>query len=785
MKTRSERRLLRLVGLAGIVLILAGAGTGAFIIRRAFPQIAGRLVIRGLLAPVEIIRDRWGIPHIYAQNTHDLFFAQGYVHAQDRLWQMDFNRRVPSGRLSELFGEATLTSDRFLRVIGMRRTAEAEAAHLDPESTGVLAAYAGGVNAYLSANGSRLPPEFTLLRYRPEPWGPADSLAFGKLLSWTLAGNWRDQLLRAQIIARFGAGALRTLLPAYPPDAPVIVPAEAASKRVGTAALLRLLDVSPAAQGIGSNNWVLSGARTASGHPMLANDPHLEAQMPSIWYEMHLVGGPYDVAGATLPGIPGVIVGHNDRIAWGVTNAAPDVQDLYIERFDPADPGRYLFRGRWESASSVREVIGVRGRREPVMETVRLTRHGPILNDVVGGLDPFLALRWDALRPGTVSTAVLRLDRARTWDEFRGALRLWTGPAQNFVYADREGNIGYQLPGRIPVRAGGDALVPVPGWTGDYEWVAEIPFDRLPHLFNPARGYIVTANNRIVPEGYPYLISQEFDPGYRARRIESRLASIRRATIADMERIQMDVASIPALETVRALDDLRLARQPAAGVLAELRAWDGSLRADSRPAAMYEAFRLALMPLVFQNVLGADLYKRYMERPEAWQPALIRLLRDRSSPWWGSQGRQALVAQALEQADALLARRLGPDRSRWSWGRLHAMRFVHPLGRLPALAWLFNANAPPSGGDLFTINNGGFAFDTFAQTIVASYRQVIDLGDWDRSVAIHTTGQSGLVANRHYRDFVRLWATGGYHPLLFSRARVQQNADATLTLQPP
>ena len=777
--------MLRFVGLTAIVLLLAGAGTGTFIIRRAFPQIAGRLVIHGLLAPVEIIRDRWGVPHLYARNTHDLFFAQGYVHAQDRLWQMDFNRRVPSGRLSELFGEATLASDRFLRVVGMRRAAEAEAAHLDAESTGVLAAYAAGVNAYVAGSGSRLPLEFMLLRYRPEPWVPADSLAFGKLLSWTLAGNWRDQLLRAQIIARFGAGGLRTLLPAYPPGAPVIVPAETSLQHIRSDALLRLLDMAPVAQGVGSNNWVVSGARTASGHPMLANDPHLEAQMPSIWYEMHLVGGPYDVAGATLPGVPGVIIGHNDRIAWGITNAGPDVQDLYIERFDPANPGRYVFRGRWQPASTVREVIRVRGRRHPVVETVRLTRHGPVLNDVVNGLNTFLALRWDALRPGTVSTAVLRLDRAGTWQEFRGALRLWTGPAQNFVYADREGNIGYQLPGRIPIRAAGDAMVPVPGWTGENEWVGEIPFDRLPRVLNPARGYIVTANNRVVPEGYPYLISQESDPGYRATRIESQLASIPRATIADMERIQMDVASIPALQTVRALDDLRLSREPAAGALANLRAWDGILRADSRPAAIYEAFRMALVPLVFENALGADLYKRYVERPEAWEPALIRLLRDRSSPWWGPEGRQALVARALKQADALLVRRLGPDRAAWSWGRLHAMQFVHPLGRLPWLAWLFNANAPPSGGDLFTINNGGFAIDTFAQTIVASYRQVIDLGDWDRSVAIHTTGQSGLVTNRHYRDFVPLWATGGYHPLLFSRARVQRNADATLTLLPP
>ncbi len=499
---------------------------------------------------------------------------------------------------------------------------------------------------------------------------------------------------------------------------------------------------------------------------------------------MHLVGGPYNVAGSTFPGTPGVIIGHNAEIAWGVTDAGPDVQDLYVEQFDPADPTRYRYQGRWESATLVREEIKVRGQREPVIEHVRITRHGPILNNVVDGLGTFLALQWTALKPGTVTTAIMRINRAQSWQEFRDALRFWTVPAQNFVYADRRGNIGYQLPGRIPIRAKGNGLLPVPGWTGEYEWVGEIPFDRLPSAFNPARGYIATANNRIIPDGYPYFISAEWDPGYRARRIEAMLARTSHATLEDTQKIQLDLTSLPGQAFVQALHGLHLPTEPASGLLTELQLWDGVLRPDSRPAAIYEVVRLSLAPLVFKTVLGPDLYKRYLGHTAAWQAVLLRLLRTPDSPWWGPGGRDPVVERAFDDAHALLTARLGPDRSRWTWGQLHTLRFVHPLGRIPALAWVFNATAPLTGGDRYTVNTGGFDVSTFEQRSVASYRQVLDLANWDNSLAIHTTGQSGLPFNSHYRDFVPVWATGGYHPMLFSRPRIVQALDATLTLVP-
>jgi penicillin amidase len=432
----------------------------------------------------------------------------------------------------------------------------------------------------------------------------------------------------------------------------------------------------------------------------------------------------------------------------------------------------------------VREEIRVKGRARPEVETVHITRHGPLLNDVVKALGVFLALRWTALEPDQTVASVLRLDRAQTWEEFRDALRLWTVPAQNFVYADRTGTIGYQLPGRIPIRAKGNGLVPVPGWTGEYEWVGEIPFDLLPSVRNPHRGFLVTANNRITPDGYPFFISADWDPGFRASRIDAVLRDTPRITPDVMAALQMDVTSLPGQVTVRALRDVHVTTEPAAALLKTLQAWDGVLRPDSRAAAIYEAFRLAVLPLLFKDALGAELFQRYRGHSDAWQVALLHLLQDPVSPWWGSQGRDAVITAALERAHQMLEQRLGLDPAQWLWGRLHRTRFVHPLGGVPALGWIFNAQAPPLGGDAFTVNTAGFDPDTFEQVMVASYRQIIDLADWDRAISIHTTGQSGLPFHPHYRDFMPLWAAGRYHPMLFSRGRIEQAISGTLTLTP-
>lgn len=782
MRRMVRRVVLPLAAVAAIAVVAVGA-LGIYTVRRAFPQVSGTLMVPGLGGSVEVIRDRWGIPHIYARSDRDLFFAQGFVHAQDRLWQMELNRRTASGRLSEIFGEATLGTDRFLRTIGLRRVAEAHLAGLSPRTRANMEAYAAGVNAYVASARGRLPIEFAILRFSPEPWTPADTLVYGKLMAWVLGGDWRAELLRQQVIARFGEDGLERLTPGYPADAPVIVPSTAA----GGAGAIEI-PAAPPGLGLarvaraGSNNWVVGGDRSVTGGPLLANDPHLEGQMPSIWYIMHLSGGRYDVAGATFPGVPGVIIGHNRDIAWGVTNADPDVQDLFIERFNPEDPTRYLDRGRWVPATIVREEITVKGRRDPVVEHVRLTRRGPVINAVVRGLDATLALRWTALESSTIIDAVDGINRASSWEEFRQALRAWDAPSQNFVFAHRNGEIGYQMPGVVPIRAKGTGAVPSPGWTGEFDWTGTVPFDALPSTHR-RDGVIVTANNRVAPEDYPYFLGRDWDPGFRARRITELLHEAQQS-VETSKRIHTDVTSLHAQAVVEALRTARILDPALQPVFQELVEWDGVVAASSRPAAIYHALVAALMEELFRAPLDDAVFSRYLRHHDGPALATLALLRDPTSAWWrGSRDR--MVETALRAAVRDLERRLGPNRQRWRWGRLHQPVFVHPIGRIKALAWIFNATPPETGGDGFTVNNGAFNLEEpFRQVYVASYRQILDTTDWDRSLVIHTTGQSGLPFHRHYRDFAALWARGEYVPLLFSRARVDEAAAARLILSP-
>ncbi|MBN2116393.1 MAG: penicillin acylase family protein [Anaerolineales bacterium] len=550
--------LARGLGLLVILAVILGAA-GAFYFKsylpdtvapKSFPQIDGEIQLEGLNGPVDIYRDPMGIPHIYAATPHDLFFAQGYVHAQERFWQMDTWRHIGSGTLSEMFGKGQVETDAFLRTLGWRLTAEQEYAGLDPESKAILDSYTEGVNAYLADHDTTaLSLEYAVLAllspdYKIEKWTPVNTLTWGKAMAWDLRGNMGEEIERAVLLKTFTPEQLAELYPAYPEDHPVIVnqigngtsakaqtpiasvdiPSETLAALGHNASLLDRA-LGPAGSGIGSNSWAVSGARTSTGMPLLANDPHLGIQMPSIWYQAHLECKPltdecpYNVAGFTFAGTPGVIIGHNDRIAWGFTNVGPDVMDLYIERVNPENPDQYEVNGEWVDFETRTETIQVVG-GDPVEITVRLTRHGPVISESYGPLKnentnddpefvPFkeragvelpaqyvLALKWTALAPSTPFQAIWGLDRARNWEDFRSAAQNFHVPAQNLLYADVDGNIGYQMPGDIPIRAKGDGTVPVPGWTDEYEWTGFVPFEELPYTLNPVEGYIVTANNR-------------------------------------------------------------------------------------------------------------------------------------------------------------------------------------------------------------------------------------------------------------------------------------------------
>ncbi|RME43682.1 MAG: penicillin acylase family protein, partial [Chloroflexi bacterium] len=720
------RTLIRILSVLIIVLVLlvvAAAGIARYYyLPRSWPQTDGTLQVAGLDSPVEVIRDRWGIPHIYAQNQHDLFFAQGYVHAGDRLWQMDFNRRIGTGRLSELVGESTLDTDIFLRHLGMHRAAAKDLELLTPETQAILTAYADGVNAYIESHQGRLPLEYTILGVKPEPWKPLDTVVWAKVMAWDLGANWDTELLRARLINQVGRQALADLVPPYPPDAPVIVP-----PGVGNYTFLQdasLADYRPIRQVLAistgawaSNNWVVSGEKSTTGAPLLANDPHLGLNIPSIWYANGLHAPDFEVVGVTFPGIPGIVIGHNEHIGWGVTNLGPDVQDLYIEKLNPDNPNQYEFQGQWEDMQLVQETIQVKGRPDPVVVTVRITRHGPIMNPAVeslkGALQP-LALRWTALDGTTMFEALRLLNQAQNWDQFRQALSHWAVPGQNFVYADTAGNIGYQATGRVPIRKNGDGSLPVPGWTGDYEWTGFIPYDEMPRSFNPPSGYVVTANNKVVADSYPYFLSNEWATPYRAQRIEQLLTAKDKLSPEDFRDIQADTYALPAERLVPYLLQVSAAGDVQAQAISALQNWDMREEADSAGAAVFEAW----LHHAVLDTFGDELGEWMEDYGGAGHEALLRLLDNPDAAWWDDvttpdrvETREDILSRALADAVEDLQEKQG---SSWSWGSLHAITFVHqPLGQsgIALLERIFNRGPIRARGSEFTVNRGGFSFN--------------------------------------------------------------------------
>ncbi|NOK62219.1 MAG: Acyl-homoserine lactone (AHL) acylase PvdQ [Chloroflexi bacterium AL-W] len=801
------------VGIAlGAAAGIAGIGTFAAMCW-PLPKQTGTQRLVGLDAPVQVLRDHWGVPHIYATSNRDLFMAQGYVHAQDRLWQMEFQRRVGHGQLAEIFGRAVLPVDRYIRMLGFNRVVQQEEPLFSDETREAVEAYVQGVNTYIAQHARRLPIEFSILRFRPQVWRPVDILALGKYIALGLSENWPLEVLRAHMVTLVGEERAKALDVHYPGDHPLTIP-EGVNYRsdLGTS-LLRDITQSPlSANGTdgvqGSNAWVVNGKRSVSGMPLLANDPHLVLQIPSIWYENHLVGKDFHVTGASFPGCPGVIIGHNEWVAWGITNGMTDVQDVYIERFDSANPTQYMFQSQWEQAMVVREEIAVRGEPEPHIEEVRLTRHGPIITELVTSQDQQTstvkdpqyteeyALRWTALEPGRVVDAILAYNQARDWQHFRRAVGLWPGPTQNFVYADVQGHIGYTLAGRVPIRTKGDGRLPVPAWTGEYEWSGYVATEELPHMLDPDDGCIVTANNRIMSVGYPHTLSSEWLNGYRAKRIYELLEQTTQHDTRSFEKMHSDVRSLPGLALAALTGRLPVVSSVAQQARNALATWDGELSVDSIGGTIYTVFRGHLQSIAYAEVsescelitglgmLATLPSERFLIR--ALPSVIDRMLR-REDTWlpdlhtWDD-----VIAEAWNATIAELREFYGDNVQTWRYGRFHTLTLRHPLSAVPALAPIFNRGPFPTGGDIDTVCMGYLPqrFVGGPRYTGASYRQICDTADWDRSLSIHPTGQSGHPASQHYADFVQPWLEGHYHPMLWSRMRVEEATDKRLTLAP-
>ena len=907
-----------------LVLALALSVWWWWMVRRSFPQTQGTIDVPGLSAPVTIQRDGHGIPNIYADTTEDLFFAQGYVHAQDRFWQMDFNRHITAGRLSELVGDSQLDTDKYLRTMGWRRVAEQEWAQATGEAKRVLQAYADGVNAYIADRSpTQLGLEYLMLRLTGgsgpvEPWTPVDTLAWAKAVAWDLRGNSDDEVNRVRYAKAVGGPRARQLYPEYPFDEhPVIVPGgtvvngtfrpdvtvadaspapgsgctgsscpppgqqeridaaeeallglgKGSAARSGLSPLARAtadaldavspalddLDaieahvaalIGPVGDGIGSNSWAVGPAESATGQALLANDPHLGPAMPSVWYQigMHCravsAACGYDFAGMSFPGVPAVLSGHNQVAGWAVTNLGPDVTDLVLEKVD--DTG-YFVDGEHRPFTVIQDVIKVAG-GDDVPITIRSTEHGPLMSDVGSteqeiaeeapvpagsrGTGEFgVAYRWTALQPGRLFDAVLGLVRMTNWEQFRTAAAFWDVPAQNLVYADTAGNIGYQTPGRIPIRTGYSGRYPVPGWDSAYDWSGYIDFPALPTMLNPDNGIVVTANNAAIGEQYPYLLTDDWDYGQRADRITTLLqqatAGDKKVDAATMSAIQRDTFNANAADLVprmqRSVSGLD-ARAAAAFALFD--GWNFHDDADSAAAAYFNAFWRNLMEPLFNDELPADSRANGGGR---WWVVVDQLWDRPNEPWWDDtstperESRDDTVAAALTAAATELTDRFGEDTAGWSWGAMHTLEVVaNPFGAsgIGPLEWVFNRGPVELGGGKAVVNAIGWdasvscdpALDgkdadgvdstdaacaqapavqpAYQVNWIPSFRSVTDFADFDRSTWVHLTGASGHTGNPHYVDQLDLWATGQTLPWAFTQAAVEAAAKDTLTLQP-
>ncbi len=826
----------RLIAIA-LLLLAAGAGALWWWARGSLPPLDGELRLPGLQAPVEVLLDGHGVPHVYASGPEDAWFAAGVLHARDRLWQMELYRRAAYGRLSEILGGDTLPIDRRLLTLGLRGAAEAEWNGSPPEVRDALTRYAAGVNAQVSqSTGRRRPLEFQMLRVTPAPWTPIDSLAVGRLLAWRLAENHQSELVRHALAARFGVNEAVRLGGRYPAEAPTIVQglsAEAPTTSLSVVEAVRApqgrwaVDQSgdslaratrrrwprglewlhPTARRGNSNNWVLSGRRTATGRPLLANDPHLQIEFPGVWYEMHLVAAGLNVIGAAVPGTPFIVLGHNSTIAWGFTNTGADVQDLYIERIDLARR-RYLYRGEWLPVAVTATEIPVRGGAVQPFEIWR-TRHGSVFAEV--GLDweeppvwlspqsersgerRAFTLRWDV--SGQMAGAFEALDRATGWDDFTQALARFSSPSQNVVYADVEGNIGYVMSGTLPVRADGVGMLPSDGANGEGEWIGRIEGAQLPRLLNPSTGYITSSNNQ-VDRRWPGLITRDWAAPYRTTRLHETIRAAEGVDVATAAGWQNDVTGLGAahlldpIATVIAAGERQQADPAALDVLRQLRDWDKQV--DGRPiVTLFHVFEDQVWRRTFFDEMGDPLFSRFYEWAAAERPAGIYVVLDDPQGVWfddiGTIDRRETLTDVFLLAASDAARQLADDyNGEAAWSTVHAARFDHPIGRASwPLGWLLNRGpSPVAGGTTTVMRVSHHRLRSFAAYEVPTWRQIFDVGAWDDARVVLPGGQSGHPMSPHYFDQNDLWRSGQYRSQPFSRAAVDGARAHRLLLVP-
>lgn len=764
-KKRWKKVVLIIVG-SIVLLVAAGLLYANHYINKSLPEHEGTIQLPILEKEVTVITDDHGVPHIKAETDQDLYAAQGYVQAQSRLFQMELSRRQASGTLSEVVGESSIETDKYFRTLGLRRAAEKSLALYSDEDKQVLEWFSEGVNAYIqeAKDTNSLPIEFTLLGSEPDEWTPLDSLTIGKYMAYDLGGHWESQAFNYYALNQFEEEKAYELFPQYPEDKPMIIDED----EVDVATSFEHAMIPEPFNG--SNNWVVSGDKSASGQPLLADDPHLGLATPSVWYQMHLETDDLNVSGVIFAGVPGIILGHNEDIAWGVTNTGPDVQQLYLEKRNPDNPEEFMFEGEWETAEVIDEPIKVKD--EVIDYQVVETRHGPVISEFAedSGEDNVLSLRWTALEPTTELKAIIEINHATNWDEFETGLEKFLAPAQNFVFASKDGTIAYKANGNIPIYENSEeALLPLPGWEKEYEWDGYIPFDELPTVINPDKGYIATANNKVVGDDYPYHISHMWAQPYRYERIAEVLEAKDDLTVEDMKDLQMDKMNLRAREFVPLLveqlseADLDDEESKALELLTE---WDFNDGVSDPQPLIFDHWFTEIESLLYTEIPDnmLDLFGGKAQTTD--QLLRTSLGQDEESIWFTDQGGlNTVLEESLRSTVNQLEEDYGTDQPAWEWGDYHKVQFEHPLSSIhPVLAYFFNREEPiPVGGSRVTPMAAGYDQETGDVNHGASWRFVIDVDDLETGHHIVGPGQAEHFKSDWYHDQMTNWVDGTFH----------------------
>lgn len=786
-----------------IALAVIGYFALAYLVTKSFPEYDGELQMPGLHHPVKIYRDTYGVPHIFAQDEHDALFAQGFVHAQDRLWQMDLARRAGEGRLSEILGTQTIKFDKMLKTVGFKQIAEQLEKHISPVSKEILRSYADGVNACIRLQKGKYPVEFDMLNYEPEEWKPVHSLMVARLMAWELNISWQVDVVLGELVARLGEEKAKEVFPTYPENGPVIVDHALDEKKISAVKHFAALHqefrefFGTTGTHVGSNAWAVSPGKSASGSAMLANDPHLGLSLPAKWYEIHLSGGALNTAGVSLPGAPLVIIGHNSTVAWGFTNVMADDADFYLEQTDSLGADQYLYKGEWRDMEVVHDTIYVKDSAY-VPIVLKKSLHGPAVNEIYPleefASSDFITMKWTGYEMSDELLGIYLVNLSHDWESFLRGVREFTVPGQNFVYADAKGNIGYKPGVRLPKRVHNNPTLPVPGWTGEYEWQGFIPFEDLPSSYNPPEGFIATANNKTT-NSVSYHIANLWEPPSRIQRIRELLQSKNDFDPSDFKRLQNDYVSHFAKDLtpyiLSAYNGGTHADARLETVLNYFRNWNFTFAKDDVPTAIFEVFFNHLIENIYHDEMDDDLFQQYIFLANVPYRVTMKLLSDTSSVWFDDistpavETRDEIVRSSLTDAMLDLSRRFGDDIKEWRWGRLHTLTLKHPFGNIKVLESIFNIGPIEMGGSGTTVNNGEYRFTSpYEMTLGPSMRTIVDFADLNNALSVIPSGQSGQPLHGHYADQTPMWKNGEYHPMPIDEKAVARQSENILYLTP-